>query len=58
MPKGKVASLMGVMNLLQSKFARMDVTLSVNDGQLSEQDYEDKVREAFRQMGVEAREEM
>lgn len=49
---------MGVMNLLQSKFARMDVTLSVNDGQLSEQDYEDKVREAFRQMGVEAREEM
>jgi hypothetical protein len=56
-PKGRVSSLMGVMNLLQSKFGRMDVTLSVTDGQLSEQDYEDKVREAFRQMGVEVRED-
>jgi hypothetical protein len=55
-PKGKVASLMGVMNLLQSKFARMDITLSVDGGQLSEQDYEDKIKEAFRQMGVQAEE--
>lgn len=55
-PKGKVAGLMGVMNLLQSRYARMDVMLSVDGGQLSDQDYEDKIREAFRQMGVEVQE--
>lgn len=56
-PKGRVASVMGIMNLLQSRFNRMEVTLSVEDGQLSEQDYEDKIKEAFRQMGVEVMEE-
>jgi len=35
----------------------MEVALSVEDGQLSEQDYEDKIKEAFRQMGVEVIEE-
>ncbi len=56
-PKGRVSSLMGIMNLLQSRFNRMEVILSVEEGQLSEQDYEDKIREAFRQMGVEVMEE-
>jgi hypothetical protein len=27
--------------------------LNVGDGQLTEQEYEDKVKEAFRQMGIE-----
>jgi len=56
-PKGRVSNLMGIMNLLQRLFNRMEVTLSVEDGQLSEQDYEDKIKEAFRQMGVEIIEE-
>lgn len=56
-PKGRVSSLMGIMNLLQIRFNRMEVTLSVEDGQLSEQDYEDKIKEAFRQMGVEVMED-
>lgn len=56
-PKGKVSSLMGIMNLLQSRFNRMEVTLNVEQGQLSEQEYEDKIKEAFRQMGVDVREE-
>lgn len=52
-PKGKVASLMGVLNYLQSKYERMEVSLSVEQGQMTEQEYEDKVKEAFRQMGIE-----
>ncbi len=48
---------MGIMNLLQSRFNWMEVTLFVEEGLLSEQDYEDKVKEAFRQMGVEVTEE-
>lgn len=56
-PKGKVASLMGVMNLLQHKFNRLEVVLAAEEGEISEQDYEDKIREAFRQMGIEVHEE-
>lgn len=55
-PQGQVASLMGLLNFLQSRFKRMDITLSVEDGDISDQDYEDKVKETFRQMGVEVTE--
>ena len=51
-PKGKVANIMGVMNLLQSKFETLGVELTARDGEISEQDYEDKIEEAFRQMEI------
>jgi hypothetical protein len=52
-PKGKVASLMGVLNYLQSKYEHMNISLHLDRGQMTEQEYEDKVKEAFRQMGIE-----
>ena len=52
-PKGKVSGLMGVMNLLQHKFDRLDVALAAEHGEISEQEYEDKIQEAFRQLGIE-----
>jgi hypothetical protein len=52
-PKGKVSGLMGVMNLLQHKFDRLDIALSAHGGEISEQEYEDKIQEAFRQLGIE-----
>jgi hypothetical protein len=52
-PKGKVASLMGVLNFLQHRYNRIDISLHVEGGQLSDQEYEDKVKEAFRQMGID-----
>lgn len=55
-PKGKVASIMGVMNLLQSKFENLEIELIATDGSISEQDYDDKVIEAFRQLGIKLRE--
>jgi len=48
---------MGVMNLLQHKFDRLDIVLSAEDGEISEQEYEDKIQEAFRQLGIEVVEE-
>ena len=51
-PKGKVANIMGVMNLLQSKFETLGVGFTARDGAISEQDYEDKIKEAFRQIGI------
>ena len=52
-PKGKVASLMGVLNYLQSKYNRIEISLNLAEGQLTEQEYEDKIKEAFRQMGID-----
>jgi hypothetical protein len=51
-PKGKVSSLMGVLNFLQSRYNRVEISLNLGDGQLSEQEFEDRVKEAFRQMGI------
>jgi len=55
-PKGKVAGLMGVMNLLQHKFGRLEVVLAAGEGEISEQEYEDKIQEAFRQLGIDVTE--
>jgi hypothetical protein len=55
-PKGKVSSIMGVMNLLQSKFSRLEIELLAAGGSISEQDYDDKIEEAFRQMGIKTEE--
>ncbi len=47
---------MGVMNLLQSKFNTLEIQLNAKDGSISPQDYEDKIKEAFRQLGIEVEE--
>ncbi len=52
-PKGKLSDLMRVLNYLQSRYEQMEITLNLRNGSLSDQELEDKVREAFRQMGVE-----
>ena len=44
---------MGVMNLLQTKFETLQIERSARDGAISEQEYEDKIKEAFRQMGID-----
>jgi hypothetical protein len=55
-PKGKIASIMGVMNLLQNKFETLEIELTAKEGTISEQDYEDKVKETFRQLGIKLEE--
>lgn len=53
LPKGKVSSLLGIMNYLQSRFDVLDVKLDAHMGSISKQEYEEKILEGFRQMGVE-----
>ena len=55
--EGKISNSMGVMNLLQTKFETLQIERSARDGAISEQEYEDKIKEAFRQMGIELNEE-
>lgn len=52
-PKGKVAQIMGVMNLLQSKFDTLELSLKAKDGSITQQEIEDKIEETFRQLNVE-----
>lgn len=52
-PKGKVADIMRIMNYLQSKFETLEIELIATDGKISNQEIEDKIKEAFRQLEIE-----
>lgn len=52
-PKGKVSSIMGVMNLLQSKFNILEIELNAKEGEISKQDIEDRIQETFRQLNID-----
>ena len=52
-PKGQVSGLMGVMNLLQLNFDDLQIELRATGGEMSEQDYEAKIKEAFAQLGID-----
>ena len=56
-PQGQLSSLMGMMNLLQRDFSTLQIELIATDGEMSEQDYEDKIKEALDQLGIDAVEE-
>jgi hypothetical protein len=49
----KDAELMRIMNYLQSKFETLEIELIATDGKIANQDIEDKIKEAFRQLGIE-----
>lgn len=56
-PRGRVSALLGMLNFLQEKFATLKLTLSAENGRLSEQEYDDKIKETFRQLGIEGEED-
>jgi len=56
-PFGRISNIMGIMNLLQSKFDTLEIELIAKGGEISEQDYKDKIEEALRQLGIEPIEE-
>jgi len=52
-PKGKISNIMGLMNYLQSKFDKMNISLNLSEGAITEQEIEDKIKETFAQMGID-----
>ncbi|MBC8488679.1 MAG: hypothetical protein H8D45_21860 [Bacteroidetes bacterium] len=52
-PKGKVSGIMGILNLLQLKFEDVKIEISATDGEISESDYENKIKEALIQLGID-----
>jgi hypothetical protein len=54
LPLGRASDLLGLLNFLQNRFARLHLSVEATEGSISEAEIEDKVRETFRQMGVDA----
>jgi hypothetical protein len=55
-PKGQVSKILGVMNLLQSHFDNLEVELLATDGDITDQDYEGKIKETFNQLDIDLKE--
>ena len=55
MPKGRVSGVMGIIDLLHSKFGSLEIEINAAGGEMSKQDYEDKVRESLRHLGIDFR---
>jgi len=51
-PKGKVSDISRIINYLQTQFESISVKINATDGKISKQDYENKVKEALRQLGI------
>ncbi len=54
LPFGRVSDLFGLLRLLHERFRTLRITIHATDGAIPEAEIEDKIRETFRQMGVEA----
>lgn len=53
LPKGKVSGLLGILNLLQNNFDQLRLEINASSGYMTDEDYEDKIKEAFHQMGID-----
>jgi hypothetical protein len=53
LPKGQVSNMLGVINYIQSKFQSLENELSAKGGVITDQEYEDKILEAFSQLGID-----
>ena len=56
-PRGKISQIMGMMNLLQTRFDDLRISIAATNGSISQEDYENKIRETLRQLGIEIIEE-
>jgi len=52
-PRGKVSQILGMVNFLQSKFERLEVTISAKEGSITDEEYENKIKETLRQLGID-----
>lgn len=50
-PEGKVSDIMGIIRYLRKKFEKIKITVEATEGQISLQEYQNKVEEAIRQLG-------
>ncbi len=58
-PRGRMSDISRVINLLNSKFSdcRVEIEIKAEGGEITISDYEDKIKEALTQAGIELKEE-
>lgn len=54
-PKGRVHDVFQMLNFIQKKFANIEISIKASEGSITKQDYEDKILETLRQIGVEVK---
>lgn len=54
-PRGKVSDVAKIMGVLQLNFHHIEVELKATEGEMSQNDYENRVSEAFSQLGIEVK---
>lgn len=52
-PRGKLSDVMGVLRLLSERFQRIEFELRAVEGEISENEIEERIKEAFNQMKIE-----
>ena len=52
-PKGRVSQVMGLLNYIQTKFNIVELKISASEGSIKKDEYENKVKEALKQIGVD-----
>ena len=56
-PRGKASDLLSIFRFLQSKFNLIRIELKASDGTISKEEYEDKIKEGLRQLGIELKDD-
>jgi len=51
-PKGKVSQILGLLNYVQTKFDKLQIKITASEGLIKKEEYENKIKEALRQMGI------
>lgn len=52
LPQGKVSDIARMLNHLQTRFSEITLSLHANNGQISEQDYENQILETLKQLNI------
>jgi RNase H-fold protein (predicted Holliday junction resolvase) len=55
-PRGHFSDITAVMQSLQERFKDISITLRARDGEISEEDFDEEVRDAFRRLRIELEE--
>ena len=53
LPKGKSSDVMRIVNYLHEKYQDIQLTISASEGSITQQEFENKIQEAFEQAGIE-----
>ena len=57
LPVGQASTVVRLINYLKDKFNETEITIEARGGEISKYDYEDKIKEALKQAGIELIEE-